>query len=292
MVRIGQEATVTLAAYPGETFHGKIVYIYPYLNKETRTVRVRMEFPNPQGKLKPGMYGNAEIQVKPGRQLAISEGAVLDSGTRKLVFVDKGGGMYEPREVTLGNKGNRLYPVLSGLKPGEKVVASGTFLIDSESKLMAATSMMGLLGMAGIKMEQGKMGGMEEGSMKGMQGMEGMKGMEGMQMAQRSTSREQTVEGLTLKLATDPEPPKKGKNRIRLTIRTQEAPVTDAVVTLAYVMAMPGMEADTVEAKHTKDGIYEAAVNFGMKGTWNVDVSVVRGQGKPVKAQFTIEMEK
>jgi Cu(I)/Ag(I) efflux system membrane fusion protein len=177
VVKTGQEATVTLAAYPGETFRGKVVYIYPYLNKETRTVKVRMEFPNPQDKLKPGLYGNAEIQVKPGKQLAISEEAVLDSGTRKLVFVDKGGGMYEPREVTLGHKVDHLYPVLSGLKPGEKVVASGTFLIDSESKLMAATNMMGALGMGGIRMEQAQMGEM---------GMGGMKGMEGMKMGEEA----------------------------------------------------------------------------------------------------------
>ncbi len=169
MVKVGQETIVTLASYPGETFRGRVIYIYPYLNTETRTVKVRMEFPNPHGKLKPGMYGNVELQAKAGKKLAVPQEAVLDSGIRKLVFVDKGEGMYEPREVTLGNKVNHFYPVLSGLKPGEKVVTSATFLIDSESKLMAATSMMGLLGMGGIKMEQGKMGEMENGGMKGME---------------------------------------------------------------------------------------------------------------------------
>ena len=116
--------------------------------------------------------------------------------------------------------------------------------------------------------------------------------MEGMQMEPRSTSREQTVEGLTLTLATDPEPPKKGENRIRLTVRAQGAPVTDAAVTLAYIMAMPGMEAETVEAKHTQDGVYEATVDFGMKGAWDIEVMVVRGQSKPVKAKFTVEAGK
>jgi membrane fusion protein, copper/silver efflux system len=284
MVKAGQAATVTLASYPGETFRGKVVYIYPYLSKETRTVKVRMEFPNLQGKLKPGMYGNVEIRVKPGRRLAIPQEAVLDSGTRKLVFVDLGGGMYEPREVTVGNKVNRLYPVLSGLKPGEKVVTSGTFLIDSESKLMAATSMMGMLGMGGIRMEQAQMGEMEMG---------GMQGMGGMQMGdQSSTPREQTVGGLTFILATDPEPPKKGENRIRLTVRDQGSPVTDATVTFAYTMAMPGMEIETVEANHAKEGIYEAEADFGMKGAWEIEIAVVRGPGKPVKTKFTISVGK
>ncbi|MBI3597118.1 MAG: efflux RND transporter periplasmic adaptor subunit [Nitrospirae bacterium] len=168
-VKVGQGATVTLASYPGETFKGRAIYIYPYLDKETRTVKIRMEFPNPQGQLKPGMYGNVEIRGEVGRRLAVPEEAVLDSGIRKLVFVDQGGGMYEPREVRLGNQVDRFYPVISGLAPGEKVVTSGTFLIDSESKLMAATSMMGMLGMGGIKMEQGKMGEMEMGGMKGME---------------------------------------------------------------------------------------------------------------------------
>ncbi len=166
LVKLGQEAMVTLASYPGEEFHGRVIYIYPYLNTETRTVKVRVEFSNPQGRLKPGMYGHVEIKAKDEKKLAIPQEAVLDSGTRKLVFVDKGQGMYEPREVKVGNKAGQFYPVLEGLTAGETVVTSATFLIDSESKLMAATSMMGMIGMGGIRMEQGKMGEMENGGMK------------------------------------------------------------------------------------------------------------------------------
>jgi len=165
-VKQGQEATVTLAAYPGERFSGRVIYIDPYLNKETRTVRVRMEFSNGNGQLKPGMFGNVALKVAGGRGLAIPEAAVLDSGTQKLVFVETGDGVYEPRAVTLGGKQGNLYPVLSGLSSGEKIVTSATFLIDSESKLMAATNMMGALGMGGIKVEQAKMGA--EMEMKGM----------------------------------------------------------------------------------------------------------------------------
>ena len=178
MVKLGQEAAVTLASYPEKDFRGRIIYIYPYLNPETRTVKIRIEFSNSDGVLKPGMYGEVEIKTMAGKKPAIPQEAVLDSGIRKLVFVDKGQGMYEPREVKLGNKVDHFYPVLSGLSLGEKVVTSATFLIDSESKLMSAVSMMGMLGMGGIKMEQGKTGEMEMGGKKEMKGMEGMPGME------------------------------------------------------------------------------------------------------------------
>lgn len=294
LVKVGQAATVTLASYPGEKFQGKVIYIYPYLDRESRTVKVRMEFPNLQGRLKPGMYGNVEIRVESGNHLAIPQDAVLDSGTRKVVFVDLGAGMFEPREVTVGNKTGHLYPVLAGLKPGEKVVSSGTFLIDSESQLMAATNMMGALGMGGIKMEQAQMGEMEMGGMPmgDMKGMEGMSGMEGVQMDQPSAVMEQTIGGLTLALSTDPEPAKKGENVIRLFVKSKEGAVTDAKVSFVYTMAMPGMEVKTIEAVQTEKGTYEATIEFPMVGGWTVKPTVFQGKGKPVKAHFSVLVEK
>ncbi|MGH7274428.1 MAG: efflux RND transporter periplasmic adaptor subunit, partial [Nitrospiria bacterium] len=285
-VKMGQIATVTLASYPGQIFQGRVVNLYPYLNSVTRTLKLRIELPNPVGLLKPEMYGSVEIRVKTGKKLAIPQEAVLDSGTRKLAFIDRGQGVYEPREVILGPRLDHYYEVLGGLSRGDRVVTSATFLIDSESKLMAAASMMGMLGMGGVKMEQARMGEMQMGDVKGMEGMEGMDKDQGL------TAREQTVDGLTLVLAALPEPLKRGENVLHLTVRSKEAPVTDAKVTLAYTMAMPGMETETVEAKRTKDGIYEAAVDLGMKGAWDIEVTVVRGQGKPVKAKFTIEVGK
>ena len=173
-VKIGQVATVTMASYPGRIFQGRVVYLYPYLNFETRTLRLRIELPNPAGLLKPGMYGNVEIRVKTGKKLAIPQEAVIDSGIRKLAFIDRGQGVYEPREVILGPRLDHYYEVLGGLNTGDRVVTSATFLIDSESKLMAAASMMGMLGMGGVKMEQARTGEMEMGDMKGMEGMEEM----------------------------------------------------------------------------------------------------------------------
>ncbi|WP_447974475.1 efflux RND transporter periplasmic adaptor subunit [Nitrospira sp. Kam-Ns4a] len=165
-VKTGQPATVTFAAYPGETFHGHVSYIYPYLNRETRTVKVRLEFSNPDLRLKPDMYGDVVIPVNRGSKVAIPEQAVLDSGTRTLVFVARGEGMFEPRTVTLGPKVGAYYEVREGIVEGERVVTSGNFLIDSESKLMAATNLMGALGMGGIRMEQAQMGKMEMGGMR------------------------------------------------------------------------------------------------------------------------------
>ena len=165
-VRVGQSATLTLDAYPGESFHGQVTYIYPYMNKEARTLKVRLEFPNPGLRLKPDMYGTVVIRVDRGRKLAVPDQAVLDSGIRKIVFVAKGKGLFEPRQVTLGPKVGPYYEVIEGLVEGERIVTSGTFLLDSESKLMASTSMMGALGMGGIKMEQAQMGKMEMPGMK------------------------------------------------------------------------------------------------------------------------------
>lgn len=288
-VKMGQVATVTLASYPGRIFQGQVVYLYPYLNSETRTLTLRIELPNPAGLLKPGMYGNVEIRVKTGKKLAIPQEAVIDSGIRKLAFIDRGQGVYEPREVILGPRLDHYYEVLGGLNMGDRVVTSATFLIDSESKLMAAASMMGMLGMGGVKMEQARMGEMQMGDMKGEKGMEGM---EGMDEDEGLTAHEQTVDGLTLVLAAFPEPPKKGENVLHLTVRSKETPVTNAKVIFSYTMAMPGMEVEMVEAKHTKGGIYSATVNFGMKGAWNIDVTIVQGKANPVKARFSVVVGK
>jgi multidrug efflux pump subunit AcrA (membrane-fusion protein) len=148
-----------------------VTYIYPYLNKASRTVQVRLEFSNPQVRLKPDMYGTVLIQVDRGPRLAIPDQAVLDSGLRQVVFVAHEKGMFEPREVTLGAKVGSYFEVTNGLKEGERIVTSGTFLLDSESRLMATSNMMGALGMGGIKMEQAQMGEMDMGSMD-MSGMD------------------------------------------------------------------------------------------------------------------------
>jgi len=146
-IRLGQQATIQLSYTPGQTFTGKAVYIYPSLNPETRTAKVRFEFPNPDGRLKPEMYANAEIKVRLGQKLAVPEGAIIDTGIRQMAIIDKGSGYFEPREVKVGAKVDNYYEVIKGLKAGERVVTSANFLIDSESKLKEAMAGMAMPGM-------------------------------------------------------------------------------------------------------------------------------------------------
>jgi Cu(I)/Ag(I) efflux system membrane fusion protein len=148
-IRLGQQATVQLSYLPGEAFTGKAIYIYPSLDPNTRTAKVRFELPNPHGKLKPEMYANVEIKVHLGSKLAVPEGAIIDTGLRQMAIIDKGSGYFEPREVKVGAKVDGYYEVIKGLKAGERVVTSANFLIDSESKFREAIGGMG--GMGGME---------------------------------------------------------------------------------------------------------------------------------------------
>jgi RND family efflux transporter MFP subunit len=146
-VRLGQAVTLTMPYLPNQTFRGKITYIYPQLDNATRTLKVRAEFPNPDFALKPDMYVNVELRIDYGRQLSVPVEAVLDSGSEQTVFVALDRGYFEPRNIQLGGKVGDTFIVLRGLKDGERIVTSGNFLIDSESKLKSATSGMGMPGM-------------------------------------------------------------------------------------------------------------------------------------------------
>src|SRR3990172_8516326 len=144
LVKLGQPATITLASYPGEVFRGKVSYIYPVLQEKTRTVKVRVELPNTKDwKLKPQMYANVELKSSLGKRLVVPDEAVLDSGTKQLVFIDRGQGTFEPRDVKVGARVDGYTEILAGLSAGEKVVTSANFLIDSESQLKTAVGGMG-----------------------------------------------------------------------------------------------------------------------------------------------------
>jgi Cu(I)/Ag(I) efflux system membrane fusion protein len=151
-VRLGQQASIQLSYIPGETFTGRAIYIYPSLNPETRTAKVRFEIPNAHERLKPEMYANVEIKIRLGQKLAVPEGAIIDTGVRQMAIIDRGNGYFEPREVKVGSKVEGYYEVVKGLKAGERVVTSASFLVDSESNLKEA--MGGMAGMPG--MEHGK----------------------------------------------------------------------------------------------------------------------------------------
>jgi membrane fusion protein, copper/silver efflux system len=275
LVHEGQKVTISLSYYPGETFSGTITYIYPYLDTQTRTNKVRLEFANPQGKLKPGMYANSEIAMNLGTTLTVPESAVLQSGLRQVVFVDQGQGVFAPREVKLGVKADSRFVVLDGLTAGERVVTSGNFLLDSESKLQSATSMMGMMGAIGM------------GDWK----MESARPMEmGTQTAQ-AKPMEKKVGMLTITVSTAQEAAKLGDNTLRIQVKDNAGqPVTDAAVSLEYTMDMPGMLIDKAEAKHAGTGVYEAPVRFSMAGPWGVTVSVRRPGQAEGRERFTVSV--
>jgi Cu(I)/Ag(I) efflux system membrane fusion protein len=136
---IGQPATVKARAFPGREFSGKIEVIYPEINKETRTARIRVELLNPDLVLLHDMYVDAEIDTgSPEPVLSVPESAVMDTGSRQAVLVDKGEGRFEPREVKLGHRGGGYVEIRQGVADGEPVVVSANFLIDAESNLKAA----------------------------------------------------------------------------------------------------------------------------------------------------------
>lgn len=138
-VAIGAKVTIRPRALVGQTFGGTVALIYPHLNAATRTARIRVEVPNPDELLRPEMYVDAEIETgTPGPVLAVPESAVLDSGSRQVVLIDKGEGRFEPREVKLGRHGGGFVEVTQGVSEGEAVVTSANFLIDAESNLKAA----------------------------------------------------------------------------------------------------------------------------------------------------------
>ena len=142
-LKLGMTATLALQAFPNRAFKGKVIFIDPLLDPKTRTAKVRLAFPNPTGELRPEMYGEVTLQAPARQGLRIPADAVIDSGTRKVVFLALAEGKFQPREVKLGAAGPDFVEVLSGLEAGDQVVTRANFLVDSESRLRASLSAMG-----------------------------------------------------------------------------------------------------------------------------------------------------
>ena len=264
-IRVGQKAKMNVASYPARDFVGKVSWISPVLEEKTRTAKVRLEFSNRDFILKPEMYANAEIEINAGRKLAVPDEAVLDSGLRKVVFLDKGEGRFEPAEVKIGNKFDGYYEILAGLSAGERILASASFLLDSESRLKEAM-----------------------GAMAGMAGHGDMKGME-TQAAPKAGPQEKKVQDLTLTLLTQPEKPKAGENVIRLKIADKSGqPIKDAQVSFVFNMTMPGMVPSKGEGKLSQDGFYETKTMLAMAGQWEVTVIVRRPGQKEIQEKFSV----
>lgn len=254
-VQVGGRATVTLDAYPGETFGGRITYIHPNVDPATRTVRVRLELPNPRGRLKPGMYATVELSRGFGDGLLVPTDAVVDSGREQFVFVALGDGYFEPRRVRTGHRLGGEVQILDGVAEGEVVAAAATFFLDSESQLRAA-----------------------------------MQGFTAPPPAEAGGAGAAAAGGLDLSLRTEPDPPRHGDTTFIVSVRDAEGtPVTDAeVLVRLYMPPMPSMNMPAMSAEaplvHTGDGVYRGRLNVSMAGRWDATVVVSR-RGAPLASR-------
>lgn len=257
-IKPGDAATVTVDAYPGRTFRGRVDFIVPQVDMNTRTVRARLVFPNPGLLLKPGMFVNVVLAAPAGRKVTIPASSVFHSGTRTLVFVNKGEGNFEPREVELGARVGDDSIVLKGIKPGESLVTSANFLIDSEAQLQAA---------AGAFVPPPPGAG-----------------------AAAATNAPPIAAKGNVELTTDPTPPQKGGNLFRVKLTgSNGAPIGGAQVTVTLFMAaMPamGMAAmkTSVDLTDKGSGMYEGKGDLGSGGTWQVSV-VARENGTVIASK-------
>ncbi len=253
-IRVGERATLTVDAYPGRVFEGRVNFVYPQVDMTTRTARARLVFANPSLKLTPGMFVNVGLKVPLGKQLIIPASGVLQSGTREIVFVSRGDGYLEPREVQLGARAGDHFIVLKGLKEGEQIVTSANFLIDSESQLQAALG----------SFVPPPPGAGAAGAMNAPQA--------------------------NVEVTTEPTPPRRGSNIIRVRlVDSSGAPISGAEFSVTFYMpAMPamGMAAmrTTVPLSDKGNGLYEGAAQLESGGTWQVTI-VAKKNGQTVASK-------
>ena len=263
-IKPGDPAVVTVDAYPGQKFNGRIRDILPQVDMTTRTARVRVALSNPGLKLKPGMYVNVVLHVPLGRQLVVPSSAVLHAGLRQLVFVSRGEGVFDPREVqTSGQAGDKTI-ITKGLKPGERIVVSASFLIDSESQLQAAAG-------AFVPPPPGA--------------------------GAAASMNQPAIAQAKLELTTQPDPPRKGNNIFRVKL-TDDAgsPMPGAQVNATFFMpAMPAMGMAAMKASFDLadkgGGLYEGSGELGSGGTWQVTLTAKKNGREMGASHFTLNAE-
>jgi RND family efflux transporter MFP subunit len=243
-IKPGNPAEVTVDTYPGKVFTGRVDYILPQMDMATRTVPVRLVFSNSGLKLRPGMYVNVHVKLPLGRQSVAPATAIFHSGTRNVIFAYEGEGNIQPREVELGARVGDDVVITKGIRSGDQIITSANFLIDSEAQLQAA---------AGAFMPPPPGAG---------------------QAAAMNAPAQANIE-----LTTDPSPPHKGNNTVRVKVTSKEGqPVSGAQVTVTFYMAaMPamGMAAmkTVINANDKGGGMYEGTGDLGSGGTWQVTIA-------------------
>jgi RND family efflux transporter MFP subunit len=242
----GAAASVTLDAYPGERFGGRVIYVYPYLDEKTRTNKVRFALANPRGRLKPGMYATVELRAGGGATaFSVPTNAVLDSGRDQVVFVTQGEGTFEPRQVKVGRRMGESIEILEGLKEGEQVATGAAFFLDSESQLRAS--------------------------------------LQGYQAPPTAAPGAATATGAQITFRTLPDPPKTGDNQLEATVKDASGkPIDDADVSVQFFMpAMPTMNMPAMRSEARLSpaggGVYRGTGQVLMAGRWDATVTVMRG---------------
>jgi len=257
-VKPGDLAEVTVDAYPGKSFGGHVEQVLPEVDMTTRTVRVRLAFVNPGLLLKPGMFVNVVLKTPLRKALQIPASAVLQSGTRQLVFIDRGNGLLDPKEIVLGERSGDSYVVREGLKAGDRVVTSANFLVDSESQLQAAAGSFA----------------------------PPPPGAGGTPTNQKSQA--------TAELTSEPSPPHKGNNVFRVKLSGADGkPLAGAQVGVTFFMpamaAMGMAEMRTALPMEDKgNGLYEARGELGSGGTWQVTIVAKQNGQVLLNKQLTL----
>jgi Cu(I)/Ag(I) efflux system membrane fusion protein/cobalt-zinc-cadmium efflux system membrane fusion protein len=252
----GDRGQVSVDAYPGRNFSGRIDQILPDVDATTRTVRVRLVMSNPGILLKPGMYVNVDIAAPLGRQLVIPTSGVLQAGTRQIAFIDHGQGSLEPREIETGTRLDDSVVVLKGLKVGDRIVSSANFLLDSEAQLQSS--------------------------------------MSGYMPQQNIPSSQEATQQLHIAFSTNPNPARKGSNLIHVSLTDADGkPIVGAQPAVTFFMpAMPAMSMAAAHATATLadkgNGIYEGPVQLDSGGTWQVTVTVQRGNKTVATKQLSM----
>jgi Cu(I)/Ag(I) efflux system membrane fusion protein/cobalt-zinc-cadmium efflux system membrane fusion protein len=255
-IKVGAPAAVTLDAWPGESRRGRSVYIYPFVEEKTRTLRVRFAFANPDLRLKPGMYANVEMSSSLGNGLTVPSDAVLDAGRGQIVFVAEGDGYFEPRTVSVGQRIDGRVQILTGLKEGDEVATGAAFFLDSESQLRAAAG--------------------------------------GWDSLASPSSPDAPAAGVSVTFTTEPSPPRSGDNTydVRLTGSDGTAIADAQVKVTLYMPPMPSMNmpAMTSDATltHVGGGLYRGTGNVSMAGRWDVTIAVTRDGRRLASKQTTL----
>ncbi len=251
----GDPATVTVDAYPGTNFDGRVDFIWPQIDPMTRTAKVRCEFNNPKGRLLPGMFAHVALDLPMGEQTVVPDTAVLRTGTHNVAFIDRGDGYLTPAEVELGAHAGDEFIVLKGLAPGQQIVSSANFLIDSESQLQAAAG-----AFAPAAADAG---------------------------ANAPGPAAEPAPQASIAFTSDPNPLVRGHNKVIVTLRDSKgAPISGAKVTVSFYMAaMPAMGMAAMRAQAVADdqgnGTYAASIELLSGGTWSLTVAASTG-GRPI----------